>query len=249
MASFSNITGWLFDLDNTLYSPYSNLFPQIHERMQLYIMEFFGRSAGEADTLRYDYFKKYGTTMRGLMEEHKTDPQHFMDYVHDVDLAEIRHNAALAVAIQTLPGKKIIFTNADQKHANRILRHLGMETLFDTVFDIADGDFICKPDAAPYEMLLKKNGLQAAACCMFDDMEANLKPAAEMGMTTVWHRHSAPWLRIKPDMDLPRPHCHYIADDLSDFLHTLIKESKWPSLSPPTNCETPSNAPGKNARP
>jgi putative hydrolase of the HAD superfamily len=218
----TDTTCWLFDLDNTLYSPYSNIFPQIHDRMGLYIMQRFGVDAERANAQRYDYFLRFGTTMRGLMIEHNIEAQEFMDFVHDVDLQAIAPDTHVTNLLHRLPGRKIIFTNADRKHASRILNHLNLASHFEDIFDIADGDYICKPDKRAYETLLARYKLEASNCCMFDDMQVNLKTAAELGMKTVWLRHAADWLRVKPDTAQHYPHCHYVADDLIPFLEQLL---------------------------
>lgn len=219
--AFSHINGWIFDLDNTLYSPHSTLFPQIHARMQSYIVEFFGHNDKEASDIRFQYFKRYGTTLRGLMTEHQIDPQHFLDYVHDIDLSELSPSPRLSTALECLPGKKVIFTNADRPHAERVLQQLGLAGYFESIFDIADGAYVCKPERAPYEQLLGRHGLDAHRSCMFEDMQVNLKPAADMGMRTVWLRHEAEWLRVKPEAPQHYPHCHYVADDLIPFLEAI----------------------------
>lgn len=220
----SHIRGWVFDLDNTLYSPYSSLFPQIHARMQDYIVEFFSATPAEASDIRFNYFKKYGTTLRGLMVEHKIAPQHFLDYVHDIDLTELAPAPALADALQNLEGKKVIFTNADRRHAQRILEKLGLSHIFEAIFDIEDGGFVCKPEIAPYHTLLKQHGLAADKSCMFEDMQVNLVAAAQLGMRTVWLRHEAEWLRSPPGPSENYPHCHYVADDLIPFLKTITEQ-------------------------
>jgi len=57
---------------------------------------------------------------------------------------------------------------------------------------------------------------------MIDDMEANLQPAARLGMRTLWLRHEAEWLRHKPKAPQHYPHCHYSTDDLIPFLENFI---------------------------
>jgi putative hydrolase of the HAD superfamily len=219
--TFSKTTAWLFDLDNTLYSPHSDVFPQIHKRMSLFIMQRFNMDEAQAAKRREDYFYNYGTTMRGLMVEHQIDPGEFMDFVHAVDLASLAPDPRWNQALQNLPGRKIIFTNGDHRHAKRILEHLEMATEFPDIFDITAGDYACKPDEGPYLTLLKKYGLKADECCMFDDMEKNLETAARLGMRTVWFRHEAEWQRHKPKDAHHYPHCHYVTDDLISFVEKL----------------------------
>lgn len=220
-TALRDISTWIFDLDNTLYSADSNLFPQIHERMGLYLMDYFKIDRQAAHEMRFHYFKKYGTTMRGMMTEHNIDPHDFMEYVHNVELDDIGPCPKISALFKKLPGRKFIFTNADHRHANRILNHLQLRDHFEAIFDIADGDFVCKPETGPYETLLKRYNLNASECCMIDDMQVNLKAAADLGMTTVWMRHEAEWLRNKPQSPEHYPHCHHVINDLTVFLEHI----------------------------
>ncbi len=61
---------WVFDLDNTLYPPSTNLFAQIDERMRAFIAGFLELDLDEARRVQKTYFREYGTTLRGLMNRH-----------------------------------------------------------------------------------------------------------------------------------------------------------------------------------
>lgn len=219
---------WAVDLDNTLYSPHSSLFPQIHARMEDYIMRHFGIGAEAAAERRRDYFHKYGTSLRGMMIEENVAPDTFLDFVHDIDYSELAPQPELRLALERLPGRKVIFTNADRRHAGRVLHKLALENVFSEIFDIADGGYVCKPQAEPYKQLLENLGANAGACCMIDDMEANLKTAADLGMATLWLRHEADWLRHKPGPATDYPHCHYTTGDLAAFLKTRALSGDTP---------------------
>lgn len=222
-TDFTRINAWVFDLDNTLYSPHSTLFPQIHARMDDYIMRYFAITPEEASERRTFYFHEYGTSLRGLMLEEHIDPDHFLDYCHDVDLGVVTPDEKLTAAIANLPGQKFIFTNADRRHAARILERLALQDHFEGIFDIEDGKYICKPQRAAYETFLKKHAVKADASCMFEDMEVNLLEAHQLGMTTVWLRHEAAWLRKLPRAARECPHCHHVVEDLAPFLASIME--------------------------
>lgn len=224
MPAKPDIKNWVIDLDNTLYSPHSNVFPQIHARMDEYIQRHFGGTREKAGEIRKNYFYKYGTSLRGLMVEEKIAPDAFLDFVHDVDLSSVQPRPDLKAALQKQPGRKVIFTNADRRHAARILEKLDLADVFESVFDIEDGAYICKPQHDAYQALLHRFGMQASESLLADDMEANLKPAHELGFKTLWVRHEAEWLRHKPGPAHAYPHCHYVADDLLHFLHQHFPE-------------------------
>ena len=71
---------WVFDLDNTLYPPSSNLFEQIDVRIGMFLQEFLSLGPGDARTLQKQYFRTYGTTLHGLIQNHGTDPWAFRTY-------------------------------------------------------------------------------------------------------------------------------------------------------------------------
>ena len=62
---FGDIETWVFDLDNTLYSHHLNLWQQVDERIRDYIADFLKVTRDEAFRLQKDYYKRYGTSMRG----------------------------------------------------------------------------------------------------------------------------------------------------------------------------------------
>ena len=65
--SFGHVETWIFDLDNTLYPHHVNLWQQVDERIRDYIAEFLEVTHEEAFRLQKDYYRRYGTSMRGLM--------------------------------------------------------------------------------------------------------------------------------------------------------------------------------------
>ncbi len=208
---------WIFDLDNTLYCASSNLFAQISARMTGFIADLLGVDETEAFRVQKSYFQEYGTTLRGLMSCHDIDPYSFLDHVHDIDLGLIDADPALAAALADLEGRKIIFTNGSTKHAGRVMRRLGVADHFEGVFDIADSGFIPKPDPDVYRQLIEHHNIDPTRSVMVEDMAINLKPAADMGMTTVWVRTKTVWGRAGSDGD----YIDYTLDNLSEWLTGL----------------------------
>src|SRR3954469_3923490 len=108
---FSHVDTWIFDLDNTLYPPSSRVWPQIDDRITLYIANMFGIDGLSARALQKYFYHKHGTTLRALIDEYNIDPYDFLDFAHDIDHASIELNADLGEAIEKLPGRKLILTN------------------------------------------------------------------------------------------------------------------------------------------
>src|SRR5690606_11542199 len=101
----------VFDLDNTLYPRHTNLFAQVDRRIRDYVERLLAVPPEEAHRIQKDYYRRYGTTLRGLMVEHGIRPDDFLEYVHDIDHSPVEADPALAAAIAGLPGRKFILTN------------------------------------------------------------------------------------------------------------------------------------------
>jgi putative hydrolase of the HAD superfamily len=208
---------WVFDLDNTLYCASTNLFGQVDVRMKSFIADFLGIEPNEAFKIQKKYFRDYGTTLRGLMDLHDIDPKTFLDYVHDIDVQVLQPNPVLDSALEELPGRKIIFTNADVGHTLRVMERLGVSQHFEAIFDIVASDYIPKPQPEVYQALVKRFDLRPKRTVMFEDMARNLKPAADMGMTTVWVRTDTLWGQESSEEE----HIHHATDDLPAWLSNI----------------------------
>lgn len=205
---------WVFDLDNTLYPPRSALFAQIDERMRGFIAATLGLDLDAAFALQKRYFREYGTSLRGLMEQHDVDPRPFLDHVHEIDLSPIDPDPLLNDALSRLPGRKLIFTNASVRHAERVLDRLGIAAHFDAIFDVEAAGFHPKPAPSIYAMLVRQCALQPARSVMIDDIARNLQPAAALGMTTVWLRNDTEHGLHGADGD----YIHHVVDDVTAWL-------------------------------
>ena len=184
-ADLSHIDTWLFDLDNTLYPAESGFMGEIERRMTAYVQKVTGLDPEPAYRLQKDYLAHYGLTLGGLIEHYGVDPLDFHAIFHDMSLEALAHDPALIAAISRLPGRRLIFTNADDVHAERVLVHLGLGDLFDDVFHIGSADYVPKPDPRAFERMNAAHAIAPAATAFFEDREINLAPAADLGMTTV----------------------------------------------------------------
>lgn len=224
MTDLRHIDCWVFDLDNTLYAAECRLFEEIDTRMTAYICKRLAMAHDEARKLQKDYYVRYGTTMAGLMREHDVEPDHFLDYVHDIDLAKLRENPALAQALNALPGRKYIYTNGSIAHAENVAGALGIFHLFDDVFDIKAAAYTPKPHPEPYETFTRRFDIKPARAVMFEDLAQNLETPHAMGMTTVLVCSDAAWLADEPHEKRPArigetaDHVHHATNDLTDFL-------------------------------
>ncbi len=213
----ADIDSWIFDLDNTLYPPSAKLFDLIDERMGAFIMRLLDVDAIEARRVQKQYFHDHGTTMVGLMQHHGVAPEDFLVDVHAIALDRIGPDARLRAGLERLPGRKLIFTNADADYAARVLEARGIADLFDGICDIRITGYTPKPDPAAYRMMVDHLGVVPERSLFVEDMARNLTPAKALGMTTVWldngsesgHRDHLP------------DQVDFHVNDISDWLDTL----------------------------
>ncbi len=206
----------LFDLDNTLYSPRCDLFSLIDVRINRYMEEFAGIAIAEVDGLRRRYWRDYGATLLGLIRHHEVDPEDYLDYVHDVDVASrLTPDPGLRAVLKDSVIPSYVFTNGSRCHADRVLGVLGIEDLFVDVFDIRIARYQPKPNPDPYQQVLGRLALQGKDCVMVEDQLQNLKTAKIFGMTTVL---VAPEGQIHGDVSCVDSHLHAVGD-IAPLLH------------------------------
>lgn len=184
-----HIEHWIFDLDDTLYPASNGMFAEISQRITRRVADTLGVPDDEARAVQKQYWRQYGTSLRGLIVHHGIDPEPFLADVHDV--AVERHLSAdpgLRALLLRLSGRRHVFTNSPREYAERVLRALGVDDLFDQVFDIRHSDLRPKPDPHAYLRVLSALGTDGGRCLFVDDAPRNLPPARDHGMTTVWLR-------------------------------------------------------------
>jgi putative hydrolase of the HAD superfamily len=221
---FDAVETWVFDLDNTLYPHHLNLWQQVDARIRDYIVGFLNVTPDEALRVQKDYYRRYGTTMRGLMEEHGLDPDKFLAVVHEIDHSPLTPDPALGAAIASLSGRKLILTNGTRRHAEAVMRRLEIEQHFDDVFDIAAADLEPKPRPQVYDRFLRRHGVDPAKAAIFEDLARNLEVPHALGMTTVLVVPSGIREVFREEWELAgrdAPHVDHVTDDLGGFLRGI----------------------------
>jgi putative hydrolase of the HAD superfamily len=187
-------TTLFFDLDDTLYPSSTGLWHAIKERMTLYMLERLSIPEADVPVLREQYFKMYGTTLRGLQERHKVDTEEYLAYVHDVPLSQfLTPNPVIRDVIASLPTRNLIFTNADANHAWRVLTALQLEDLFDTVVDVNAIAPYCKPMPESFAIAMElADEPDPRQCVMIDDLPRTTRAALEVGMASLLYGSDIP---------------------------------------------------------
>ena len=184
-ADLSHIETWLFDLDNTLYEAESGFMGLIEDRMTEFVAQVTGLVGDEAKALRSRYYREHGTTLAGMMVHHGIQPEDYLAHVHDVPLDLLLPSDPLKAALERLPGRRLVFTNASEGHAHRLLEHLGLTSYFEGVFAIEQSGHKPKPHPDTFQKVVEDFGIDPKTTAFFEDSEKNLAPAAAIGMTTI----------------------------------------------------------------
>ncbi len=235
VRGFDAVETWVFDLDNTLYPHHINLWEQVDVRIRDYIAGFLKVTHDEAFRLQKDYYRRYGTSLRGLMEEHGLDPDEFLEIVHQIDYSPLTPNPALGAAIARLPGRKLILTNGTRRHAETVMRRLEIEERFEDVFDIAAAELEPKPRPAVYDRFLARHSVDPKKAAIFEDLSRNLEVPHALGMTTVLVVPGGTREVFREEWELAgrdAPHVNHVTDDLADFLRGVVagKNGAGPSF-------------------
>ncbi len=176
-----------FDLDGTLYHPEQGLWQAVGRRIEAFLQQYLGLSPQEARQQRLRFAERYGTTLRGLQEEHGLDPWEYLTYVGQVPVEEYIHpDPHLRTLLASLPYPKWVFTNADAPYARRVLRSLGVEDLFQGIIDIQAMGWVPKPQKEAFRRAWAAAGVRhPARTLLVDDLVRNVRGALEAGMAAV----------------------------------------------------------------
>ena len=215
----NKINTWIFDLDNTLYSADSGIFQQVHTLMGEFVSKYLNIEIKEAKELQHKYYKQHGTTLRGLMDNHGIEPDHFLAEVHNLDYSIVGPNKELNKELEKLEGRKIIYTNANLQHAENVLKRLELTNMFSEIFDIKSANYIPKPEISPYQKIITDFNINCSTAAMFDDIAKNLVPAKKVGFTSIWI--DAGYENFSDDITSSKKYLDYETKNISNFLNQV----------------------------
>ena len=124
--------------------------------------------------------------MEGLRIHHQVEPDDYLSYVHDLPLDHfLKPDPRLRNLLGSLPQDLWVFTNADHRHALKVLTTLHLEDLFSGIVDLYALNFVVKPNPEAYRLALNLAGeTDPTFCVLFDDLLPNLITAKDLGFTT-----------------------------------------------------------------
>lgn len=216
---------FIFDLDNTLYPKGVPIWRMVDERIEEYVMREIGADRDTARRLRTYFLAQFGSTLRGLMHHHRVRPADYLEYIHDVPIAEtVPERPELRAMLAGLPGRCVVFTNGSKDYARRVLDALGVSGRMEEIYGIEFMEYIAKPSPYPYRKLLRVTESRPEDSLFCEDSRRNLLPARELGIFTVLVDGNGEEPPASPAGDRPegsfRPHA-VVRDvcDLPEVLH------------------------------
>ena len=210
MKNLRNKKNLLLDLDGTVYQDLESVFGQVSKLMTKYISEKLNVDLKKAKELQ-------NTSLNGLMIHHDIPPKEFLKYVHDIDLSFMKKDVVLRAELEKLDMRKLIFTNGSTDHAKNVLSHLGIDDLFENIFDITDAEYQPKPEPKAFDLMTKKFDLEPSETIYVEDIAKNLSIGKKRGCTTVWLINNEEWGKMESDKD----YIDYKIENLSLFLKEL----------------------------
>ncbi|CAB9515224.1 Nudix hydrolase YfcD [Seminavis robusta] len=179
-----------FDCDDCLYFDHWKVAGMLTKKIEEWCITKAKLQPGQA----YQLYKQYGTALKGLLEEGylentKEAIDRYLQEVHDIGVEQhiARDDKLRDMIIRmdpTIP--RYIFTASVREHAQRCLRALGIDDLFDGIIDVKDCQLETKHARQSFECAMAIAGVQEPEACLFvDDSLKNIHTAREMKWRSV----------------------------------------------------------------
>ncbi|KAK3146371.1 hypothetical protein QOZ80_3BG0265270 [Eleusine coracana subsp. coracana] len=145
MAMNSPFDCVLVDLDDTLYPGDTGIGLALKRNIDEFLVAKLGVTAERAAAMRVELFRTYGSSLAGLIAlGYDVHPDEYHSYVHGrLPYDRIAADPQLARTLQSIPQRKVLFTNSDRAHMERALERLGIDV---AVFD----DVVCFETMNPH---------------------------------------------------------------------------------------------------
>ena len=162
----------LFDLDGTLYSMKGGMDMFFRKQLREFTSSWLGISWEECEPLWKEAMKYYGTTLEWLVQEKGyTDTEAFFTFVHpenEVDF--VPDDPELRGLIESFQVPCSILTNSPIFHAERIIKKLNLEGLFQKVYAMNVSGLGGKPHPSSYQQALDAFSLSPKEMLFIDDL-------------------------------------------------------------------------------
>lgn len=169
----------LFDLDDTLYPLSSSIASEVLKNIQGYMVEKLGVPESQVVVLSNLLYKHYGTTMAGLRAiGYEFDYDEYHSFVHGrLPYDKLKLDHVLRHLLQSLPMRKVILTNGDEKHAIKVLKRLGLEDCFEGI--------ICFETLNPVENSAGSSASETQGIFNIVGYSSNPNPGVELPKTPI----------------------------------------------------------------
>ncbi|KAK8693729.1 hypothetical protein V6N13_071299 [Hibiscus sabdariffa] len=196
----------LFDMDDTLYPLSLGVNLACRKNIEEFMLQYLNIEESEVPRMCLELYREYGTTMAGLKAlGYEFDNDEFHAYVHGrLPYEKIRPDPVLRNLLLSMPQRKIIFTNADKAHAQRVLKRLGLEDCFEGIIcfetlnpplepaDRTDASsvcsklpILCKPSLEAFKAAIRIADVDTTKTIFFDDSARNIASGKAAGLHTV----------------------------------------------------------------
>jgi len=207
----SCIKGIIWDLDNTLYR-FTDAFYKSCTEAAAEAAQELGINLSYEDTLKLAERSEleHGYSMHGYVTDHGlTYASLHFPFHQKIDEKVIDPIPNLKEALQNIKLPQVILTNASRCWAERALKFIGIDDLFqsDRIIPMEDTDFEPKARSDKgFKLAMRKLNLSAEEIVMVDDLDRNLTIPYDLGMQTAYMHHGDP------------------IQDLPDFIHAQYRD-------------------------
>ena len=180
---------FIFDLDNTLFlTKGTTIWEQMSIKAARFISEEFQIEHEKVLVEVKGAPDLYGSSVRLYSDKYGGHRlQALVDYMHDVDLSEVKGNAQLRTGLRLLAGNRLyLYTNGARSYAKLMLSLLGVEECFAGLFCLEDATFVSKPSAGSFSEMIRQFNVVNSSSVFVDDCSGTLEIARQHGFRTAY---------------------------------------------------------------
>lgn len=190
MKTKNKIKNIIFDNDNTLYRLGPIGQESLIGQLIAYAAGKLGIDYDAAAQERLRLFEKYNLRSSEVVFylEYGLDMGEYIKDGYgaiDLDRIGLKRDEALRRALLDCNSRMSVLTNNPKEYAERVIKKLGVEDLFENVIGTAEMNYAMKPDIRAFVAALRVTGYDPKETLFVDDMREYLIGAKKLGLTTV----------------------------------------------------------------